>query len=91
MGGKGMIKMANIELIRKLHFVERRSIRQISKDLGYSRQTIRKAYLEKCCDHYDVQKVPNSAERVRERFAIEKSFLLRFYVSLNVQEALEWQ
>ena len=38
-----MIKMANIELIRKLHFVESRSIRQISKDLGYSRQTVRKA------------------------------------------------
>lgn len=38
-----MIKMANIELIRKLHYVEKRSIRQLSKDLGYSRQTIRKA------------------------------------------------
>ena len=38
-----MLKMANIELIRKLHFKEGRSIRQISKDLKLSRQTIRKA------------------------------------------------
>lgn len=38
-----MVKMANIEFIRKLHYVEKRSIRQLSKDLGYSRQTIRKA------------------------------------------------
>lgn len=29
-----MIKMTNIELIRKLHYVEKRSIRQLSKDLG---------------------------------------------------------
>jgi DNA-binding transcriptional regulator LsrR (DeoR family) len=35
--------MANIELIRKLHFKEGRSIRQLSKDLKLSRQTIRKA------------------------------------------------
>jgi hypothetical protein len=28
-----MLKMANIELIRKLHFKEGRSIRQISNDL----------------------------------------------------------
>lgn len=35
--------MANIELIRKLHFKEGRSIRQLSKDLNLSRQTIRKA------------------------------------------------
>ena len=38
-----MLKMANIELIRKLHFKEGRSIRQLSKDLKLSRQTIRKA------------------------------------------------
>ncbi|MGM0876794.1 MAG: hypothetical protein ACQEWV_19055 [Bacillota bacterium] len=38
-----MLKMANIELIRKLHFKEGRPIRQLAKDLGYSRQTIRKA------------------------------------------------
>jgi transposase len=41
-----MLKMANIELIRKLHFKEGRSIRQISKDLKLSRQTIRKALHE---------------------------------------------
>lgn len=35
--------MANIEFIRKLHFKEGRSIRQLSKDLNLSRQTIRKA------------------------------------------------
>lgn len=35
--------MANIEFIRKLHFKEGRSIRQLSKDLKLSRQTIRKA------------------------------------------------
>ncbi|MGD6845784.1 IS21 family transposase [Bacillus infantis] len=35
--------MANIELIRKLHFKEGRSIRQLAKDLNLSRQTIRKA------------------------------------------------
>jgi len=35
--------MANIELIRKLHFKEGRSIRQLAKDLTLSRQTIRKA------------------------------------------------
>lgn len=35
--------MANIELIRKLHFKEGRSIRQLAKDLKLSRQTIRKA------------------------------------------------
>ncbi len=35
--------MANIELIRKLHFKEGRSIRQLSKDLRLSRQTVRKA------------------------------------------------
>lgn len=35
--------MANIELIRKLHFKEGRSIRQLAKDLGHARQTIRKA------------------------------------------------
>ncbi|WP_339062116.1 HTH domain-containing protein [Tepidibacillus marianensis] len=38
-----MLKMANIELIRKLHFKEGRSIRQLSKELNLSRQTIRKA------------------------------------------------
>ncbi|WP_382284987.1 hypothetical protein [Heyndrickxia sporothermodurans] len=38
-----MLKMANIELIRKLHFKEGRSIRQLAKDLTLSRQTIRKA------------------------------------------------
>jgi DNA-binding transcriptional regulator YhcF (GntR family) len=38
-----MLKMANIELIRKLHFKEGRSIRQLAKDLNLSRQTIRKA------------------------------------------------
>ncbi len=38
-----MLKMANIELIRKLYFKEGRSIRRLAKDLGYSRQTIRKA------------------------------------------------
>ena len=41
-----MLKMANIELIRKLHFKEGRSIRQLSKDLNLSRQTIRKALQE---------------------------------------------
>lgn len=40
---KRMLKMANIELIRKLHFKEGRSIRQIAKDLRIARQTIRKA------------------------------------------------
>jgi DNA-binding transcriptional regulator LsrR (DeoR family) len=38
-----MLKMANIELIRKLHFKEGRSIRQLAKDLNLSRQKIRKA------------------------------------------------
>lgn len=33
-GGKEIVKMANIELIRKFHYVEKRSIRQLSKDLG---------------------------------------------------------
>ncbi|MCP1161318.1 helix-turn-helix domain-containing protein [Bacillus infantis] len=37
-----MLKMANIELIRKLHFKEGRSIRQLAKDLNLSRQTIGK-------------------------------------------------
>lgn len=38
-----MLKMANIELIRKLHAKEGRSIRQLAKDFSCSRQTIRKA------------------------------------------------
>lgn len=38
-----MLKMANIELIRKLHFKEGQSIRELSKNLHLSRQTIRKA------------------------------------------------
>ncbi|WP_203363655.1 IS21 family transposase [Bacillus sp. REN10] len=38
-----MLKMANIELIRKLHVQEGRSIRQLAKDFSCSRQSIRKA------------------------------------------------
>ncbi len=36
-----MLKMANMELIRKLHLKEGQSIRQLSKDLKLLRQTIR--------------------------------------------------
>lgn len=38
-----MLQMANYEFIRKQHFVLGKSIRQISRETGYSRQVIRKA------------------------------------------------
>ncbi|EST55662.1 hypothetical protein T458_06255 [Brevibacillus panacihumi W25] len=38
-----MLQMANYEFIRKQHFVLDKSIRQISRETGYSRQVIRKA------------------------------------------------
>lgn len=45
-GGKGMIRMVQIEYIKKLHFKEGKSIREISKILGHSRNTVSK-YLDK--------------------------------------------
>jgi transposase len=42
-GGKEMLEMANIEFIRKQFYVKGKSIRQISLDTGYARQTVRKA------------------------------------------------
>lgn len=41
-GGKGMIRMVQIEYIKKLHFKEGKSIREISRLLGHSRNTIKK-------------------------------------------------
>jgi transposase len=38
-----MLKMVDIELIRKKHFVDGWSIRKISRQLGIARQTVRKA------------------------------------------------
>lgn len=38
-----MLQMANYEFIRKQHFLLGKSIRQISRETGYSRQVIRKA------------------------------------------------
>ncbi|MFS0623408.1 IS21 family transposase [Brevibacillus sp. 179-C8.2 HS] len=38
-----MLQMANYEFIRKQHFVLGKSIRQVSRETGYSRQVIRKA------------------------------------------------
>jgi len=38
-----MISVVDKELIRKLYFVEGKSIRWIHRQLGYARQTIRKA------------------------------------------------
>ncbi|TCP63926.1 hypothetical protein [Baia soyae] len=38
-----MLQMANYEFIRKQHVLLEKSIRQISRETGYSRQTIRKA------------------------------------------------
>lgn len=40
-----MIKMENIEQVRKMHFIEDLSVRQISKETGIHRNTIKK-YLE---------------------------------------------
>lgn len=37
-----MIKMENIEQIRKKHFIEGLSARQISKDMGIHRNTVKK-------------------------------------------------
>jgi len=42
-GGKVMLKMVDIEFIRKKHFVEGWSIRKISRQLCISRQAVRKA------------------------------------------------
>ncbi len=42
-GGKDMLPMADIEVIRKMHYVEGRAIRDIARRLGHSRKTIRKA------------------------------------------------
>jgi len=38
-----MLEMANIEFIRKQYYVKGKSIRQISRETGYARQTVRKA------------------------------------------------
>ncbi|MBA4603440.1 hypothetical protein [Thermoactinomyces mirandus] len=38
-----MLQMANYEFIRKQHILLGKSIRQISRETGYSRQIIRKA------------------------------------------------
>lgn len=45
-GGKGMIGMATKEYIRKMHFVEGESIRWIVREIGHSRQYIRKVICE---------------------------------------------
>lgn len=45
-GGKGMIRMVQIEYIKKLYYKEGKSQREIAKMLGHSRNTISK-YLEK--------------------------------------------
>jgi DNA-binding transcriptional regulator LsrR (DeoR family) len=41
-GGKDMIKMAQLEYIRKLYFMEGLSIREISRRTGIHRDTIAK-------------------------------------------------
>ena len=38
----GMIHMADVEVIRKQYYVHQKSIRQISRELGHTRKTIRK-------------------------------------------------
>ncbi|MEW6047427.1 MAG: IS21 family transposase, partial [Bacillota bacterium] len=47
--------MVDIESIRKLYFVQRWSIRKISRELGYSRQSVRKAIASSAPPRYHLR------------------------------------
>lgn len=51
-----MLRMVDREYIRKKHFVEGWSIRRISRDLGYSRQAIRKCLQDSSVPRYTLTK-----------------------------------
>lgn len=51
-----MLKMADIEVIRKMHFMEGRSMRDIAERLGHSRKTIRKALASSDSPRYQLTK-----------------------------------
>jgi len=55
-GGKEVLEVVDIEYIRKKYYVEGWSIRKISKQLGYARQTIRKALASSKIPEYELAK-----------------------------------
>jgi transposase len=55
-GGKDMLKMVDKEYIRKKHLIEGWSIRKISRNLGVSRQTIRKMLQDSDIPKYNLTK-----------------------------------
>ncbi|AGG05959.1 IS21 family transposase [Dehalococcoides mccartyi] len=48
-----MIQVDQKENIRRLYFIKRHSVRQIAKELGHSRKTIRKAISDASVPHYN--------------------------------------
>ena len=50
-----MLEVVDIEYIRKKHFVEGWSIRKISRQLKYARQTVRKALASSQIPKYNLQ------------------------------------
>ena len=55
-----LLRMVDIEFIRKKHFVEGWSIRKIARNLGISRQSVRKALASKA-------RYPSTDSRYRGR------------------------
>jgi transposase len=56
LGEEELLKMVDIEFIRKKHFVEGWSIRKVAKNLGISRQSVRKALESSEIPHYKLTK-----------------------------------
>ena len=51
-----MIQVEEKETIRRLHFIQRHSIREISKELHHSRKTVRKAIRDGSVPKYHLDK-----------------------------------
>lgn len=51
-----MIQVEEKETIRRLHFIQRYSIREISKELHHSRKTVRKAIRDASAPKYHLVK-----------------------------------
>jgi transposase len=54
-GGKEVLEVVDLEYIRKKHYVEGWSIRKLNRQLGYARQTIRKALASSAIPQYQLE------------------------------------
>jgi transposase len=54
-GGKEVLEVVDLEFIRKKHYVEGWSIRKLNRQLGYARQTIRRALASSAIPQYQLE------------------------------------